>query len=108
MLWTDRNGKMHSTTNLLPQTNTDEFIENCEAVAEKNWQPESFEEMFGTDPYNERGQDSAFMDDTFGRLIDAEFQVTQIEFDFTNDVDDPLTDEYKQSLTDETIEGGSR
>ena len=25
-----------------------------------------FEEMFGTDPYNERGQDSAFMDDMFG------------------------------------------
>ena len=25
-----------------------------------------FEEMFGPDPYNERGQDSAFMDDTFG------------------------------------------
>ena len=25
-----------------------------------------FEEMFGHDPYNERGQDSAFMDDTFG------------------------------------------
>ena len=25
-----------------------------------------FEEMFGPDPYNERGQDSAFMDDQFG------------------------------------------
>ena len=25
-----------------------------------------FEEMFGPDPYNERGQDSAFMDDNFG------------------------------------------
>ena len=25
-----------------------------------------FEEMFGPDPYNERGQDSAFIDDTFG------------------------------------------
>ena len=34
-----------------------------------------------------------------------QFQVTQIEFDFTDDIDDPLTDEYKQSLTDETIEG---
>ena len=35
MLWTDRNGKMHSTTNLLPQTNTDDFIENTKIVAEK-------------------------------------------------------------------------
>ena len=34
-----------------------------------------------------------------------QFQVTRIEFDFTDDIDDPLTDEYKQSLTDETIEG---
>lgn len=25
-----------------------------------------FKEMFGPDPYNERGQDSAFMDDNFG------------------------------------------
>ena len=66
MLWTDRNGKMHSTTNLLPQTNTDEFIENCEAVAEKTGNLNLFEEMFSTDPYNERGQDSAFMDDMFG------------------------------------------
>ena len=36
-----------------------------------------------------------------------QFQVTQIEFDFTDDIDDPLTDEYKQSLTDETIEAVS-
>ena len=40
-----------------------------------------------------------------------QFQVTAIEFDFTDDIgdgdtmDDFLTDEYKQSLTDETIEG---
>ena len=35
-----------------------------------------------------------------------QFQVTQIEFDFTDDIsDDPLTDEYKQSLVDETTEG---
>ena len=33
------------------------------------------------------------------------FQVTQIEFDFTDDIDDPLTDEYKQSVVDETLEG---
>ena len=58
MLWTDRNGKMHSTTNLLPQTSTDEFIENCEVVAEKTGNLNLFEEMFG--------QDSAFMDDNFG------------------------------------------
>ena len=48
MLWKDRNGKMHSTTNLLPQTSTDEFIENCEAVAEKTGNLNLFEEMFGT------------------------------------------------------------
>ena len=58
MLWTDRNGKMHSTTNLLPQTSTDEFIENCQVVAEKTGNLNLFEEMFG--------QDSAFMDDNFG------------------------------------------
>ena len=40
-----------------------------------------------------------------------QFQVTQIEFDFTDDIGDGdtmndfLTDEYKQSLIDETIEG---
>ena len=49
-----------------PKNNTDEFIENCEVVAEKTGNLNLFEEMFGTDPYNERGQDSAFMDDTFG------------------------------------------
>ena len=30
-----------------------------------------------------------------------QFQVTQIEFDFS---DDPLTDEYKQGVVDETVE----
>ena len=35
-----------------------------------------------------------------------QFQITKIEFDFDSDIsDDPLTDEYKQSLIDETIEG---
>ena len=33
------------------------------------------------------------------------FQVTQIKFDFSDAFDDPLTDEYKQSVVDETIEG---
>ena len=47
------------------KTNTDEFIENCEAVAEKTGNLNLFEEMFGTDD-DGRGQDSAFMDDTFG------------------------------------------
>ena len=34
-----------------------------------------------------------------------QFQVTQIEFDFDDGIDDPLTDEYKQSVVDETLEG---
>ena len=40
-----------------------------------------------------------------------QFQVTAIEFDFSDDIgdgdtmDDFLTDEYKQSIVDETIEG---
>ena len=35
-----------------------------------------------------------------------QFQVTQIQFDFSDDIsDDPLTDEYKQSIVDETVEG---
>ena len=40
-----------------------------------------------------------------------QFQVTQIEFDFSDDIGDGdtmndfLTDEYKQSIVDETIEG---
>ena len=34
------------------------------------------------------------------------FEITQIEFDFSDDISyDPLTDEYKQSLIDETLEG---
>ena len=66
MLWTDRNGKMHSTTNLLPQTNTDDFIENCEEVAKITGNLNLFEEMFGPDIFDECGQDSAFMDDNYG------------------------------------------
>ena len=64
MLWTDRNGRMHSTLSgpemlaLGEKTNTDDFIENCEVVAEKTGNLNLFEEMFG--------QDSAFMDDNFG------------------------------------------
>ena len=66
MLWTDRNGKMHSTTNLLPQTNTDDFIENCQEVAKITGNLNLFEEMFGPDIFDECGQDSAFMDDNYG------------------------------------------
>ena len=69
MLFKGPNNKMCSTLSgpeLLALSNTDEFIENCEAVAEKTGNLNLFEGMFGTDPYNERGQDSAFMDDTFG------------------------------------------
>ena len=69
MLFKGPNNKMCSTLSgpeLLALSNTDEFIENCEAVAEKTGNLNLFEEMFGEDPYNKRGQDSAFMDDTFG------------------------------------------
>jgi len=35
-----------------------------------------------------------------------QFQVTQIEFDFDDAMaDESITDEYKQSLIDETLEG---
>ena len=66
MLWKDRDGRMHSTTNLLPQTNTDDFIENVQECAKITGNLNLFEEMFGEDPYNEKGQDSAFMDDNYG------------------------------------------
>ena len=51
---------------MLALSNTDEFIENCKEVATITGNLNLFEEMFGEDPYNERGQDSAFMDDNFG------------------------------------------
>ena len=65
MLWTDRNGRMHSTTNLLPQTNTDDFIENAKECAKITGNLNLFEEMFGTE-VEYTGQDSAFMDDNYG------------------------------------------
>ena len=65
MLWKDRNGRMHSTTNLLPQTNTDDFIENTKIVAEKTGSLDLWHEMFG-DADDAKGQDSAFMDDIYG------------------------------------------
>jgi hypothetical protein len=69
MLFKGPNNKMCSTLSgpeLLALSNTDEFIENCKEVATITGNLNLFEEMFGEDPYNERGQDSAFMDDTFG------------------------------------------
>ena len=72
MLFKGPNGRICSTISgpeylaLFEKTNTDEFIENCKEVATITGNLNLFEEMFGTDPYNERGQDSAFMDDTFG------------------------------------------
>ena len=45
-----------------------ELVELCnykpKAIVEKDLN--LYEEMFGPDPYNERGQDSAFMDDNYG------------------------------------------
>ncbi|WDS61061.1 hypothetical protein SBM1_00194 [Synechococcus phage S-BM1] len=69
MLFKGPNGRMCSTLSgpeMLALSNTDEFIENCKEVAEITGNVDLFTEMFGEDPYNERGQDSAFMDDTFG------------------------------------------
>ena len=61
MLFKGPNGKMCSTLSgpeMLALSNTDEFIENCKEVATITGNLNLFEEMFG--------QDSAFMDDTFG------------------------------------------
>jgi len=69
MLFKGPNGRICSTLSgpeMLALSNTDEFIENCAEVAKITGNLNLFEEMFGEDPYNERGQDSAFMDDTFG------------------------------------------
>ena len=69
MLFKGPNNKMCSTLSgpeMLALSNTDEFIDNCKEVATITGNLNLFEEMFGEDPYNERGQDSAFMDDNFG------------------------------------------
>ena len=50
MLWTDRNGKMHSTLSgpeMLALNNTDDFIENTKLVAEKTGNLDLWKEMFG-------------------------------------------------------------
>ena len=49
-----------------PKNNTDDFIENAKECAKITGNLNLFEEMFGEDPYNEKGQDSAFMDDNYG------------------------------------------
>jgi len=49
-----------------PKNNTDDFIENVQECAKITGNLNLFEEMFGEDPYNEKGQDSAFMDDNYG------------------------------------------
>ena len=69
MLFKGPNGRMCSTLSgpeLLSLSNTDEFIENCQEVAQITGNVDLFTEMFGEDPYNEKGQDSAFMDDNYG------------------------------------------
>ena len=55
---------LHSPTNLLPQTSTDEFMENTKECAKITGNLDLWQEMFGDD--DGRGQDSAFMDDNFG------------------------------------------
>ena len=68
MLFKGPNGKMCSTLSgaeLLELNNTDDFIDNCKAVAEKTGNLNLFEEMFGTE-VEYTGQDSAFMDDNYG------------------------------------------
>ena len=60
----DRHAEMHSTTNLLPQTSTDEFMENTKECSKITGNLDLWQEMFGGD--DGRGQDSAFMDDNFG------------------------------------------
>ena len=67
MLFKGPNGRTCSTLSgpeILALSNTDEFIENCKEVAKITGNLDLWQEMFGDD--DERGQDSAFMDDMFG------------------------------------------
>jgi len=72
MLFKGPNGRICSTISgpeylaLFEKTNTDDFIENVQECAKITGNLNLFEEMFGEDPYNEKGQDSAFMDDNYG------------------------------------------
>nr|BAR40029.1 hypothetical protein [uncultured Mediterranean phage uvMED] len=67
MLFKGPNGRICSTLcgpQIIALSNTDDFIENTKIVAEKTGSMDLWREMFGDD--DGRGQDSAFMDDTFG------------------------------------------
>ncbi|AIX15749.1 hypothetical protein Syn7803C53_52 [Synechococcus phage ACG-2014a] len=67
MLFKGPNGRICSTlsgSEILAQSNTDDFIENTKIVAEKTGSMDLWREMFGDD--DGIGQDSAFMDDNFG------------------------------------------
>ena len=69
MFFTDHNGRMQSTLSCyeLTELSNIKVKTPCEMALETDREVMiMFEEMFGPDPYNERGQDSAFMDDTFG------------------------------------------
>ena len=68
MFFTDHNGKMQSTLSCheLTELSNIKVKMPCEMALETDREVMNlFEEMFGTD-VNERGQDSAFMDDQFG------------------------------------------
>jgi len=67
MLFNGPRGSVCSTlsaSQIVAQSNTDEFIENTKIVAEKTGAMDLWREMFGDD--DGIGQDSAFMDDNFG------------------------------------------
>ena len=68
MFFTDHNGKMQSTLSCheLTELGNIKVKMPCEIALESDREIMNlFEEMFGAD-VNERGQDSAFMDDQFG------------------------------------------
>jgi hypothetical protein len=69
MLFKGHNDQMLSTLSCyeLTELGNIKVKTPCEIALESDREMMNlFEEMFGPDPYNERGQDSAFMDDNFG------------------------------------------
>jgi len=69
MLFKGHNDRMLSTLSCheLTELGNIKVKTPCEIALESDREMMNlFEEMFGPDPYNERGQDSAFMDDNFG------------------------------------------
>ena len=69
MLFKGHNDQMLSTLSCyeLTELGNIKVKTPCEIALESDREMMNlFEEMFGSDPYNERGQDSAFMDDNFG------------------------------------------